>query len=169
MRVIGVGRDFGATPPVEITSILSDALPPPETITAAFALAFEGDRFLLTDLVARGLDIPGGRLEPGESPEEAMRREVYEETGARLGPARLLGYERRRVLGPEPPGYPFPYPESHLVYYVARVASLHDFAPDGEARGPVLLPPAEALRVPWARSNGGMLQAALTAAGSCLK
>jgi 8-oxo-dGTP pyrophosphatase MutT (NUDIX family) len=77
-----------------------------------------------------------------------MRREVYEETGARLGPARLLGYERRRVLGPKPPEYPFPYPDSHLVYYVARVAALDDFTPDEEARGPVLLPPIEARRFP---------------------
>ncbi len=167
-RVIGTGRDLTAKPPVEITSLLSDALPPLETITAAFALAFQGDRFLLTDLVARGLDIPGGHVEAGETPEEAMRREVYEETGAILGPARLLAYERRRILGPKPPGYPFPYPDSHLVYYVARVASLDEFVPDAEAKGPVLLPPEEARLVPWVRSNEVLFEAALIAARSRL-
>ncbi len=166
MRLISIGLAPGATPPTEIMSVLSDALPPVETVTAAFALAFYEERFLLADLVARGLDIRGGYIEPGETPEEAMRREVYEETGARLGPARLLGYERRHVIGPKPPGYPFPYPDSHLVYYVARVCSLDDFAPDEEARGPALLRPTEARRVRWVRSNPILFETAMRRPGS---
>lgn len=35
--------------------------------------------------------IPGGRVEPGESPEQAARREVWEETGARVAIGPLLG------------------------------------------------------------------------------
>ena len=31
----------------------------------------------------RGWEFPGGRVEPGESPEEAMHRELLEETGRR--------------------------------------------------------------------------------------
>ncbi len=40
-RVIGSGCVLTATPPMKITSVLSDALPPLKTITAAFALAHE--------------------------------------------------------------------------------------------------------------------------------
>ncbi len=105
----------------EISLVFSDALPPAGTVTAAFALAFEGELLLLTNLAARGWDIPGGHLDPGETPEETMRREVYEETGARLGPARLLGYQRRHVAGPKPDNYLFPYPDSYLVYQTSPV------------------------------------------------
>lgn len=32
----------------------------------------------------RGWEVPGGKIEPGESPEQAVEREVYEEAGLRL-------------------------------------------------------------------------------------
>jgi 8-oxo-dGTP pyrophosphatase MutT (NUDIX family) len=38
-----------------------------------------------------GWEIPAGRLEPGESPEQAAARETEEETGWRPGPLRPLG------------------------------------------------------------------------------
>jgi 8-oxo-dGDP phosphatase len=37
-----------------------------------------------------GWEIPGGRVEEGESPDEAAAREVAEETGWRPGPLRLI-------------------------------------------------------------------------------
>jgi 8-oxo-dGTP diphosphatase len=39
------------------------------------------DKWLLTKHKDRGLEFPGGKVEEGETPEEAARREVLEETG----------------------------------------------------------------------------------------
>lgn len=39
----------------------------------------------------RGWELPGGTLETGELPEAALRREVYEETGARVEVGRHVG------------------------------------------------------------------------------
>lgn len=38
-------------------------------------------KWLLTKHGERGLEFPGGKVEPGESLQEAAKREVYEETG----------------------------------------------------------------------------------------
>jgi 8-oxo-dGTP diphosphatase len=47
----------------------------------------------------RGLwSLPGGRIEPGESPEQAVQREVREETGLDVRPGALVG--QVRIAGP---------------------------------------------------------------------
>lgn len=45
--------------------------------------------------------LPGGGIDPGESPLAALHREVFEETGWRIGRARRLGAYRRFTYMPD--------------------------------------------------------------------
>jgi len=47
------------------------------------------------------LQLPGGGIDPGESPVRALHREVYEETGWRVAAPRRVGAFRRFVYMPE--------------------------------------------------------------------
>ncbi|MET9119121.1 NUDIX domain-containing protein [Streptomyces longwoodensis] len=67
------------------------------TRISAYAIAMEDDRLLLARLsdaspvFAPGLwHLPGGGIDPGEQPVEALTRELLEETGLELVGARLL-------------------------------------------------------------------------------
>lgn len=44
---------------------------------------FDGDG-MLARIASFGVEFPGGGIEPGESPEQAIVREAFEETGARV-------------------------------------------------------------------------------------
>ena len=69
----------------------------------AYAILPLKDRFLLTAQVTPKLDIqlPGGGIDPGESPLQALHREVLEELGWRIATPRRLGAFRRFVYMPE--------------------------------------------------------------------
>lgn len=73
----------------------------PISIQAASAALFRGRTVLLVERhrgAARGLwSLPGGHIEPGETPEQAARREVIEETGLAPGVLRFFGIHEVRV------------------------------------------------------------------------
>lgn len=69
----------------------------------AYALLPDGDDLLLTLQADPGpdLQLPGGGIDPGESPIAALHREVYEETGWRIAAPRRIGAFRRFAYMPE--------------------------------------------------------------------
>lgn len=58
--------------------------------------------------------LPSGAIEPGEAPSRALRREVFEETGLMVNPARILG-----VFGGEK--FKYTYSNGHQVEYLVIV------------------------------------------------
>ncbi len=150
--------------PNEVRTVLSAQLPPGELIATALVLAFDRDCFLQTHLAARGWDIVGGHIEPGESPEEAARREAYEEAGARLRELHVLGYQRLRLLGPRPASYRYSYPDSYQVFYWAQIEALDEFIPTEEARERALFAPDDARELPFVRTLRELYLVALQAA-----
>lgn len=108
---------------------LSDLTPPPALVSHAFASSvfsrhLEGrtEKFALFTMHAkRGIQIPGGRKEKGESVMDCAIREGYEETGVRLTKNQLkpVGYARIWCPGPKPEGSIYPHPFSYMSFYRA--------------------------------------------------
>ena len=95
----------------------------PRTDPAIIVLVADGDRCLL----GRQADWPEGRystiagfVEPGESLEDAVRREVYEETNIRVG---RVDYHSSQ---------PWPFPSSLMLGFVAEAGSTDIRLNDGE-------------------------------------
>lgn len=84
----------------------------------AYALLPQGDAFLLTYQggMHDEFQLPGGGVDPGESPLEALHREVLEETGWRIARPQRLGVFRRYTWMPE---YEF-WAEKICEIFVAR-------------------------------------------------
>ncbi len=68
-----------------------------------YAVIQSGPEFLLTFQAEPEpeFQLPGGGIDPGESPLSALHREVYEETGWTITRPRRLGAFRRFVFMPE--------------------------------------------------------------------
>jgi 8-oxo-dGTP diphosphatase len=83
-----------------------------------------GEGFVLGDIPERGWCVPSGRLEAGETPEMAARRETREEIGAEPENLRTIGY------------YILTNEERHYVpAFVGKVHSYGNIPPGSESRG----------------------------------
>lgn len=86
--------------------------------TGVYAILHRDGQILLTHQEAPipEFQLPGGGIDPGESPVAALHREAFEETGWRIGRMTRLGAFRRFTYMPE---YDL-WAEKLCVIYVAR-------------------------------------------------
>jgi len=96
----------------------------------AYAVLWRDQQVLLTHQAEpwSEFQLPGGGIDPGESPVQALHREVMEETGWRIGQPRRLGACRRFTYMPD---YDM-YAEKICSVYLARpVRQVSDPLEDG--------------------------------------
>ena len=115
-----------------VATYLSARLPPAEFITSVRAVV-NHDGMLVALRNPDGVHVmPGGRLERGETYEQALEREVFEETGLRVHEPKQIGFLHFRHLTPKPDAFEYPYPDMiHLVYTAKGLGTPFAGDPDG--------------------------------------
>jgi 8-oxo-dGTP diphosphatase len=141
-QLLRVNRDISWMPqPSEGRLYITDELPPLEISGTAFGFAFDGDRLLVTRLLRRGWDIPGGHIEAGETAAQAAIREVWEEAYARVEIIDLVGIQELEILGPRPENHRWAYPINVQVFFRCRILELAPFHLNLESLKRDLFPP----------------------------
>ncbi|MFT4011318.1 MAG: NUDIX domain-containing protein [Nocardioidaceae bacterium] len=100
----------------------------------------EETEILLTQMSARtpieGLwGLPGGGIDHGEHPREAVVREVYEETGLHVEPGAVLDVSSVHFQGPRPDGLVEDYHGLHIIYAATILPESVGVAPRVIERG----------------------------------
>ena len=161
-QLIAKYNDIRWLPPgAEITLIKSTELPAIELVTAVLTLCFSGNRLLMIKHDERGWDIPGGHIEPGETLEETLRREVLEEAGATLSELKCFAHFKTHLNGAKPLAYQYPYPTAYMVCYLSKLGSLTEFKGEFETSDRILLSPKEAQSIDWIKNNHELYETAL--------
>lgn len=129
--------------------------PPRRQRIAAYALLQRGDEVLLTRMSSRTRipgrwTLPGGGIDHGEDPREALVREVYEETGLTIEPGHLADVHSTHFTGARADGLVEDYHGIHLIFRATIKPESRDAEPrvtevDGSTDHAAWVPIEEAL------------------------
>jgi 8-oxo-dGTP diphosphatase len=142
-----------AVRPVDARSVerAGDGEPPKVQRVGAYALVPDTGRLLLTRYAGSGRwSLPGGGIDHGEQPIDAVHREVREETGLTLADARLTAVDSVHFTGHAPDGT---LEDFHAVRIVYQGVVPPDAEPtvlevDGSSDAAAWIPLAELSRYP---------------------
>ena len=141
---------------------LTDLDPPLDLVVSVRAIAMRGGEVFIFESEGATHAVPGGRREPGESPDAALIREIHEETGcAIVGVPRRLGILHLHSLSPRSEPSKYPYPDTLQWVFAADVAG--DAAPSDDpfVDNGRFVSPAEARRLLASPAERLFLDAAL--------
>jgi 8-oxo-dGTP diphosphatase len=143
MPAIFSEKDVPYLPSPAVADLLITQTTSPIRLTpTAFVLPFmEDGRAVFAVNLLRGPECAGGHIDPGETPEEAARREGLEEIGAILGDLYPVAAIRCLSRGSPDAAYlgKYPFPLSYMQFFTARVLSLVERTMPLECGPPLLL------------------------------
>lgn len=111
-----------------------DAAPPHRQRVAAYALLVHDGEVLLTRMSSRTRiegrwTLPGGGIDHGEDPRDALRREVYEETGLHVEPGGVVDVHATHFVGARADGVVEDYHGIHLIFEADIAEGSRDVVP----------------------------------------
>ena len=147
---------------------ITDEIPPIEQCATSFGFVFVDEKVLLTRLRFRDWDLPGGPIDPGETPQEAVLRGVWEETNEKLKIIEPIGIQEFELLRPKPEGYRWPYPISVQIYYLCELLELGTLDVNNQYYERRFFSPQEARLVPTMANHDLMYEEGLRRIRNCV-
>lgn len=115
---------------------VTEVLPPAELCTSVMCVPLLPTYEVVMTHNHRGWELPGGHIEPNETIEQALLRELQEEAGYIPEKVQLFGYRQIRARTPIPhaqqAGF-YPFPITYIPYYVT-MSGLPLEKPSGSAK-----------------------------------